>query len=190
MNPLDTTIETERLLLRVPTVDDAAGMARFVTANREHFAPWDPVRSEEYFTEAYWRSELVQVVESARDGAAVKLVLLPKDGQRERILGQCTLSNIVRGPFQAAYLGYGLDRGAVGSGLMAEALRAVIAFGFDELKLHRLMANYMPTNTRSARLLQKLGFAVEGYARDYLYLAGAWRDHVLTALTNDRWGEQ
>jgi ribosomal-protein-alanine N-acetyltransferase len=87
-------------------------------------------------------------------------------------------------------LGYGLDREAVGNGLMEEALRAVIELGFDELNLHRLMANYMPTNTRSARLLRKLGFVVEGHARDYLRLAGAWQDHVLTALTNDRWSER
>ena len=190
MNAADMKIATERLVLRVPTPDDAAAMATFATSNREHFAPWDPLRSEAYFTEEHWRSELGRVVESARDGTAVKLVLLPKGGQRQRILGQCTLSGIVRGPFQAAYLGYGLDRGAVGTGLMTEALRAVIAFSFDELKLHRLMANYMPTNIRSARLLRKLGFVVEGYARDYLYLAGAWQDHVLTALTNDRWSER
>ena len=46
------------------------------------------------------------------------------------------------------------------------------------------MANYMPINERSGRLLRSLGFQVEGYARDYLYVGGAWRDHVLTALTN------
>jgi ribosomal-protein-alanine N-acetyltransferase len=67
---------------------------------------------------------------------------------------------------------------------MSEALRATIAHVFGTLKLHRIMANHLPENTRSAALLKKLGFAVEGYARDYLFIAGAWRDHVLTALTN------
>lgn len=46
------------------------------------------------------------------------------------------------------------------------------------------MANYVPTNERSGRLLRRLGFTVEGYARDYLFIDGAWRDHVLTSLTN------
>jgi ribosomal-protein-alanine N-acetyltransferase len=56
---------------------------------------------------------------------------------------------------------------------------------FAEQKLHRIGANYMPHNARSGRLLAGLGFRIEGYARDYLYIDGAWRDHVLTSLVND-----
>lgn len=46
------------------------------------------------------------------------------------------------------------------------------------------MANYMPANRRSAAVLDRLGFAIEGKAKAYLYLGGQWRDHVLTSLTN------
>jgi ribosomal-protein-alanine N-acetyltransferase len=180
-------IDTERLALRVPTPEDAAAMLRFASENREHFAPWEPVRDEEYFTKAYWRRELERVVEHARAGTSIRFVLLPRDADPQPIVGHCTFSNIVRGSFQAAHLGYGLDSRAVGKGLMEEALRAAIAYVFDELSLHRIMANYMPTNERSGRLLRKLGFAPEGYARDYLFLAGAWQDHVLTAVINEHW---
>jgi ribosomal-protein-alanine N-acetyltransferase len=67
---------------------------------------------------------------------------------------------------------------------MAEALRAANAFVFGSMRLHRIMANYRPENERSARLLERLGFEREGLARDYLFIDGAWRDHVLTALVN------
>jgi len=67
---------------------------------------------------------------------------------------------------------------------MGEALRAAFGQVFGLLGLHRIMANYLPTNERSARLLRRLGFTVDGYARDYLYIDGAWRDHILTALTS------
>ena len=67
---------------------------------------------------------------------------------------------------------------------MAEALRATNAFAFRELRLHRIMANYRPENERSGRLLERLGFVREGVAKDYLFIDGAWRDHVLTALVN------
>jgi ribosomal-protein-alanine N-acetyltransferase len=180
-------IETKRLVLRVPTPDDAEAMAAFALANREHFAPWDPVRGEAYFTAEHWRQELASTVESARAGTSLRLVLEPRVGGMPPIAGHCTFSNIVRGAFHAAYLGYGLDSRAVGRGLMEEALGAAIRYCFDELNLHRIMANYMPTNTRSGRLLRKLGFVPEGYARDYLLLGGAWQDHVLTALTNNGW---
>ncbi len=162
-------------------------MAAFAVANRDHLAPWDPVRSEEYFTIEHWRRELAGALTQALDGSSVRLILTLRNEPTAAVQGTCTVSNIVRGPFQAAYLGYALDRRAVGSGLMTEALTAVIQYCFDQLNLHRLMANYMPTNVRSASLLRRLGFVPEGYARDYLLLAGRWQDHVLTALTNDHW---
>ena len=56
---------------------------------------------------------------------------------------------------------------------------------FRNIGLHRVEANYQPSNERSGRLLRSLGFTVEGYARDYLYIDGAWRDHVLTAKIRD-----
>ena len=73
---------------------------------------------------------------------------------------------------------------------MYEALTAAIDYVFTDLKLHRIMANYIPVNERSARLLRRLGFTVEGYARDYLFIAGEWRDHILTSLTNDKMSEK
>ncbi len=71
---------------------------------------------------------------------------------------------------------------------MAEALRRAIRHAFDEMGLHRLMANYVPTNEHSGRLLRRLGFTIEGYARDYLLLDGVWKDHILTALVSSGTG--
>jgi ribosomal-protein-alanine N-acetyltransferase len=64
---------------------------------------------------------------------------------------------------------------------MDEALAAGLDWAFGELGLHRVMANYLPRNERSGRLLARLGFEREGYAREYLKIAGRWEDHVLTA---------
>jgi starch phosphorylase len=70
--------------------------------------------------------------------------------------------------------------------LMQEALEAAIAYMFETQNLHRIMANYIPGNERSARLLERLGFEREGYAKAYLNIAGRWQDHVLTARVNPR----
>jgi len=144
-------------------------------------------RPPEYYTTAYWARHLEELREGIRGGGILPFLLQRRDRPPEEIAGRCTFSGIVRGPFQAAYLGYSLDRDAQGHGYMGEALRAAIDYCFHSLNLHRIMANYMPTNERSGRLLRKLGFVPEGYARDYLFLAGRWQDHILTALTNDRW---
>lgn len=70
---------------------------------------------------------------------------------------------------------------------MARAVARVVAHAFDALGMHRVMANYVPDNARSARLLERLGFEKEGIAKKYLFIAGEWRDHVLTSRVNEAW---
>jgi len=180
-------LTTERLRLSVPSPEAASAMCRYVTENREHLTPWEPVRPATYFTVGHWRQTLASREEAAREGRSLHLVLTEPASDPEEIVGHCTFEPIMRGAFQAAFLGYALARRAEGRGLMREALAAAIAYCFDELRLHRIMANYMPENERSARVLERLGFTVEGFAHDYLRIAGKWRSHVLTSLTNPAW---
>lgn len=177
-------IKTKRLLLRLPPVEAAPRMLAYVKENQEHFAPWSPPDPPGYYTEAYWRERLASARTEFKRGQSMRLVFFEARRPTGPVVGDCSFTNIVRGAFQACYLGYKLDRQSVGQGLMREALAAAITYAFNELKLHRIMANYIPVNERSGRLLRRLGFVVEGYARDYLFIAGDWRDHVLTSLTN------
>jgi ribosomal-protein-alanine N-acetyltransferase len=96
----------------------------------------------------------------------------------------CNFTNVIRGIFHACFLGYKLDERSQGQGYMTEALTGAIDYMFAEQRLHRIQANYMPHNQRSAAVLRRLGFTVEGTARKYLFIGGEWRDHVLTSLTN------
>ncbi len=180
-------LTTERLILRTPASGDAKRIVAYLTRNREHLAPWDPVRSPGYYTLDYWGRELDALGGEIRRGAVLPFLILDRKEPEGEILGRCTLSGMIRGAFQAAFLGYSLDAGAEGKGIMSEALGAVIRHAFEEMNLHRIMANHMPVNVRSARLLRRLGFVPEGYARDYLRIGGRWEDHVLTALVNPGW---
>lgn len=173
-------IKTVRLILTLPDERFAPQMVSFVTENREHLSPWEPQHSESYFTEKFWREQFISSRKEFLDGVSLKLVLF-MNGQ---IIGGCNFTNIVRRSFQACYLGYSVDYRFEGKGLMYEGAKAAIDYVFDEMKLHRIMANYIPTNERSGKLLRRLGFTVEGYARDYLLIGGHWQDHILTSLTN------
>lgn len=184
-------LETRRLILTIPLPGDAARMCAYAVENKAHLAPWEPLRSESYYTEGYWAQELTDAVAYFQQGLSIRFALLDREREFGRILGLCKFSNIVRGAFQAAHIGYSIDHRAEGKGYMYEALTAAIAYAFTEMHLHRIMANYMPANERSGKLLERLGFKVEGFARDYLLLAGKWQDHVLTALINEHWeGDQ
>ncbi|ERE06334.1 GNAT family N-acetyltransferase [Pseudogulbenkiania ferrooxidans] len=177
------TLDTPRLRLLPAAPELAAAMLSHWQRNREHFAPWDPKPGPDFFTEGYWTKQLAQRAQAWREGREARYVLTLREAP-ERIIGTASLSNIVRGVFQACHLGYGIDQDCEGQGLMREALQAVIRLAFDELKLHRIQANYQPQNTRSGALLRRLGFVEEGVAKDYLFINGEWRDHALTSLRN------
>ena len=182
---------TPRLAVRLARPGMQRAMADFLAENFPgHLAPWSPPASPAFFTEAFWRERLAIAVEEYHAGRAARFVLQlrAEDGSvpalHAPIAGTCNYTNIVRGPFLACHLGYQVAASHEGRGFMAEALRAANGFAFATLRLHRIMANYRPENARSARLLDRLGFAREGLAKDYLFIDGAWRDHVLTALVN------
>jgi ribosomal-protein-alanine N-acetyltransferase len=157
---------------------------RFVEDNRAHLTPWEPPFPADYYTLRFWRERLAKNLHEFGQGTSVRLSIFWKDDPRSPVLGNCNFGNFVWGAFHCASLGYRLDHHVVGQGVMTEALRGATRYMFNDLGFHRIQANYRPTNERSGNVLRRLGFAVEGYARDYLFIDGAWRDHVLTSLTN------
>ena len=160
----------------------AALLAAFFRRNEAHMRPWDPPRPGSITQPGFWEDEATRAVEEFLEGGVARWVVFARD-DFDRILARVNYTQIVRGPFQSCMLGYAIDHEFEGRGLMHEALQATLGHAFEVLRLHRVQANYLPDNHRSARLLQRLGFRVEGLARDYLFVNGAWRDHVLTALT-------
>lgn len=70
---------------------------------------------------------------------------------------------------------------------MFEALDSAIQYIFDKKHIHRIMANFLPENKRSEKILQRLGFKIDGTAPNYLFIHGEWRTHVLASLTNHNW---
>lgn len=172
-------LQTARALIRQGEILDAPLLLRYRLENRTHLAPWEPLRESDYYTLDHCVRTIVDSRECARLDRGYPLLVF--DRHESAVLATCTFANIVRGAFQACHLGYGIAASMQGQGLMREVLEAGIAWAFGELDLHRIMANYLPRNERSAKLLASLGFEREGYARRYLRIAGVWEDHVLTA---------
>ena len=101
------------------------------------------------------------------------------------LLGGLTLSHVQRGVTQSCSLGYWMGERYAGKGYMTDAVRVALSFAFDALRLHRVEAACLPHNLASIRLLEKVGFAREGYARRYLCIDGRWQDHLLFAIVSD-----
>ncbi|MEO8676602.1 MAG: GNAT family N-acetyltransferase [Casimicrobiaceae bacterium] len=105
----------------------------------------------------------------------------------DTIVGVFNFSEIVRGSFHSAYLGYYAFAPHAGSGHMAEGLALALKFAFRTLRLHRVEVNVQPRNARSHALVLGAGFVREGFSRRYLRIAGRWRDHVRYAILAEDW---
>ncbi|MFC2146525.1 GNAT family N-acetyltransferase [Acidobacteriota bacterium] len=174
-------IKTTRLRLHMLEQDEAHLISAYVNENREHLERWEPRRSEGYYKPEFWEAEIKRIHNDFFLGQALRLCIFFRKPSKGPIIGVCNFTNILRGVFQACFLGYSVDHKHQCQGIMYEALKASTDFVFKHLKLHRIMANYMPRNEKSGKLLKKLGFVVEGYARDYLKINGQWEDHILTS---------
>ena len=161
-------IECEKCMLAIPGPAEAAGVASYPPG---------------FYSPRFWEGRLDANAEEALRETNVRYFILLKDARlRDRVVGTCNFSNIVQGAFRACHLGYGLDASLVGQGYMYDALSHALPAVMNALGLHRVMANYMPENARSARVLQRCGFVIEGFAESYLHIGGRWRDHILTSL--------
>jgi [ribosomal protein S5]-alanine N-acetyltransferase len=149
--------------------------------NLNHLKNSMPKPCDDFYTLKYWQNKIKYYEKELNQDSALRFVLM----DNKLMIGQINFSQIIRGGFQACYLGFGIDCNYQKRGLMTNALTMTIDYLFNEKSLHRIMANYMPANSSSGRLLKRLGFKQEGYARDYLNINGQWEDHILMSLHNE-----
>lgn len=103
--------------------------------------------------------------------------------EKESIAGVFNVSEIVRGLFQNAYLGFYVVVDYSEKGYMSAGLKLVLAYIFNELKLHRIEANVQPDNVKSIQLIKKNGFRCEGFSPRYLKINNEWCGHERWAIT-------
>jgi ribosomal-protein-alanine N-acetyltransferase len=158
--------------------------------SREFLRPFEPRWSELDLGRSAYEARLGRGRQEARRGTDFAFLVFERQPGGEKLVGGVTISNIRRRAAQFGTLGYWMGEPFAGRGLMSEAVGALLPFFFDTLNLHRLQAAFLPHNIASRRVLEKNGFREEGYAEHYLQIDGKWADHVLFALTRERWDER
>lgn len=154
---------------------DAPELFEAVARSRELHGPWiTPPESVKALVEYLSQPPEVRVSYGIReDGGA--------------LAGVVNINSTIRGAFQNAFLGYYALSPFDGRGLMFAGCKEVIEAAFSVHELHRLEANIQPANVRSADLVRRLGFRLEGHSPRYLCVDGEWRDHDRYALTVEDW---
>ncbi len=174
---MKTNHDSARVHLRHPTPGDGSTFLAAVRRSRSMHRGWvSPPR-----TLRAYRDYLKRFSTDAHRG------FLVVHKATNRLVGVINVSNIIRGSFQSAFLGYYGFADFAGQGLMREGMELVLRQAFTRLKLHRLEANIQPQNRASIALVRACGFVREGYSRRYLKIAGRWRDHERWAILVEDW---
>ena len=178
-------LESARLLLRPPAVDDWPQWARLRNESRGFLQPWEPTWPRNALTRGAFTRRIKLQARDHEAGTAFSWFLVRCDD--DALMGGVTVSDIRRGVASSGTLGYWIGRSYARQGYMSEAVEAVIGHIFDGFELHRLEAACLPANEASRRLLVSRGFSLEGIARSYLKINGDWRDHLLFSLIETEW---
>ncbi len=176
-------IDGDDICLKAPQMGDFANWALLRAQSRAFLRPWEPTWPRDDLSRGSFRRRIRHYQRDIRSDYAYPFFIFNKPGNA--FIGGITLGNIRRGVAQSATIGYWVGERHARKGYMSTALPMLVEYAFSTLNLHRIEAACLPENTASIRLLKKCGFRQEGYARRYLRINGAWRDHVLFALLAD-----
>ena len=174
------TLHGSRIYLRAPRGGDWRAWSKIRAASRAFLEPWEPTWPKDALSRGAFRRRLRRQARESLDDTGYAFFIFRRAD--DALLGGVTLSNLQRGVAMSCSLGYWVGAQHARQGFMSEAIASLLPFVFDTLGLHRLEAACLPDNVASHRLLRKLDFHEEGYARDFLRINGRWHDHLLFAL--------
>ncbi len=180
LGPLETRIG--RVAARPLRRSDWTDWQRARLQDEALIARWDATSDltwAQRHTKAMWNSHRSLLRSGARRGEVVPFAITVEG----KFAGQVTLGGIQRGALRSGWVGYWVDSRFHGRGVATAAVALIVAHGFGPVGLHRIEATIAPENVASRAVVSHLGFRQEGQLIRYLDIAGAWRDHLLYALT-------
>jgi len=160
-------------------LEDADKLLKLRLHNRKVHSRYEPLYEEEFYTLEGQQQLISRRTEEAEQDKAYMFGIYLLDGS---LIGQITLSNIVRGVGQFADIGYFIDHELQSKGYMTAAVGLILQFAFRVLGLHRVQAAILVHNTASRRVLEKNHFQAEGIARGFIKINGQWQDHQTFAI--------
>ena len=169
------TLETERLILRKMVLNDAEAVFAYASNSEvSRYTLWETHRSIEDS-----RAFLEFATQKYENGGEPDWGIVYRGNGC--LVGACGLVNW-EAEHARAEVGFVLSREYWGRGLMSEAVRAILRFGFERMNLNRIEARCIAENAASARVMEKAGMVYEGTLRQREYIKGAYRDIKLYAI--------
>lgn len=171
--------EENAIVIRPLSLNDAERELVLQTENRMFFEQFAMSRQEDFYTLEGRKKRIEQSLKDAENDTEYSFGIFLQD---QTLIGTISLFQVVRGSLQSAFNGYFLDGKHNGKGYATKAVKLIVDYAFNELKLHRIEAGVMPRNKASIRVLEKAGFHKEGIARKNVKIKGKWEDHQVLAI--------
>lgn len=181
---MDFTYQTEHLILRVLTSDNAQLVLNFYTENNIFFEQWEPDRSVNFYTESYQRTILTAEYNQIFQKKSVRFYAFLKENP-DTIIGTFSFNNLNYHVFQNCSIGYKIHSAYLRKGYASEMLHTALWIAFHELNLHKVEALVHSENIPSQNLLKKLHFFLEGTSIDAVLLKGTWQNHLRYVFLSD-----
>ena len=178
---MNFTYESKRLTLKILTPDKALDVLNFLYRNKDRFEPYEAEKPDSYYTLSYQRDNLRGEFDSFKNLKYIRFFVFKK-GNDNDIIGTISFSNILSYPFSCATIGYKFDKDFLNLGYATEAVACAILAILRDLDLHRIEAYVMPNNTRSIKLLERIGFEHEGLCHKNICIRGKYEDHLRFSL--------
>lgn len=167
-------IKGDNITLSILTPENAVDILNYYIKNQVHLSEFEPDREKSFYTLEIQKRNLIESYKQFLSGRNANFGIY----KNKKFIGKIQISNIIIGVFKSAFIGYSIDEDEQGKGYMKEALKLVLEYAFNELKLHRVEASTLVDNIRSQRVLKSCGFKELGVNEKYLFINGKWRDHI------------
>ena len=176
------TLETKRLILRKLRLEDAKDVFEYASDSEiTKYVTWEPHRSiEDSINLIKFTHERYEKREGIIWGIVCK--------ENKKVIGTCDISPAIK-HFRAE-IAYAISRDYWGKGLMTEAVKEVIKFGFEKMNLNRIQAMCIPENIGSYGVMEKVGMKYEGLIREYMYIKGKFQDLKLYSILRIEYFDQ
>lgn len=174
---MNTTYQTERLILKILTPDYLREVLEFQIRNKEQFERYEPTRPENFYTLGHQQAVLKCEYKLATKLSTIRFYVFQKE-QPRTIIGTVCLHDVLRMPYSCCEIGYKFDHAYQHQGYAREAVAKAVDIAFSDLGLHRVFARVVPENTPSIRLLNALDFIEEGLEHGCTQIQGTWTDHL------------
>ena len=168
--------ETDRLILKILKPECALQVLDFYNRDKELFEKYETARMPDFYTVAHQQKLLRFEYNAAIKQSTIRYYVFLKNDP-SKIIGTVCLHDINKLYFNCAEIGYKFSSQNHHQGYAYEAIKNILEIAFYNLNINRITAMVCKGNDPSVRLLERLGFTMEGICRQYLCLNGQMKDH-------------